>query len=442
MIRALFLLWSFLVILCAGDVSANQENMTYLENKQIRIGMDLNKGGAVTWLSSSEHPGNLINSHDLGRQIQMSHYSGPVPFSVPGKEPKKEWTQIGWNPIQTGDAFGNPSRVLTHKNNGKELYIKCIPMHWPLNNVPGECVFESWTTLDGPRVKMRFCFTNKRPDKMWYPARSQELPAIYTISKLNRVMSYVGDAPFTNAPLTHITNDYKAAWPWARSFCTEQWAAMVDDNDWGLGILNSQCVEFHMGLHGKGGSSDPFGGPTTYIAPIMKDIIDHNIIYHYNITLMTGTLTDLRSYFTANADRSLPSWTFATDRQHWFVQNAQDEGVPLKGKWVITYDNTTPRLQSQLRCWQAENSGPIEIRAAWTGLDSHINVRWKQLTHKEWQPDCVASVPIMGDGRMRTLSVPVPGKPGYEKLLVGLAIDLPAKKQGTFTLESVRVTPK
>ena len=62
--------------------------MTYLDNGEVRIGMDLALGGAVTFLSGKDHPGNLINSAGLGRQIQMSHYSGPWPQEVGDKKPQ------------------------------------------------------------------------------------------------------------------------------------------------------------------------------------------------------------------------------------------------------------------------------------------------------------------------------------------------------------------
>ena len=69
--------------------------MSYLDNGVIRLGVDLNLGGAITYLSRSGAEQNLVNSFDCGRQIQMSYYSGPVPFAVAGKQPKPEWRFIG-----------------------------------------------------------------------------------------------------------------------------------------------------------------------------------------------------------------------------------------------------------------------------------------------------------------------------------------------------------
>ena len=105
--------------------------MSYLDNGSVRIGVDLSLGGSITYLSDSKKECNLINSYDRGRQIQMSFYSGPVPYKPNGKEPLKIWLPIGWNPIQTGDVFGNRSKILEHSNDGSEIYVKCRPMHWP-----------------------------------------------------------------------------------------------------------------------------------------------------------------------------------------------------------------------------------------------------------------------------------------------------------------------
>jgi hypothetical protein len=72
-----------------------EPNISYLDNQSIRIGINLDMGGAITFLADSKTKQNLVNSFDCGRQIQMSYYSGPVPFRLDGKEPKKEWIGIG-----------------------------------------------------------------------------------------------------------------------------------------------------------------------------------------------------------------------------------------------------------------------------------------------------------------------------------------------------------
>src|SRR5208337_1863850 len=113
-------------------------------------------------LSRSGAELNLVNSYDCGRQIQMSYYSGPVPFATAGKQPKPEWRFIGWNPIQVGDAFGNASKLLEQSNDSKQIYVKCVPLHWPLDNVAGECTYECWFTLDGPAVHARCRLLNHR----------------------------------------------------------------------------------------------------------------------------------------------------------------------------------------------------------------------------------------------------------------------------------------
>ncbi|MBM3879431.1 MAG: hypothetical protein FJ387_06880 [Verrucomicrobia bacterium] len=128
--------------------------MSYLDNGVVKVGVDLNHGGAIVFLARAGG-GNLINNFDLGRQVQLSFFSGPVPFDANGQRPQKHWEHIGWNPIQAGDEFKNPSFVLAHENDGHTLHVTCRPLQWPLNNVPGDCTFDSWLELDGPVVKAR-----------------------------------------------------------------------------------------------------------------------------------------------------------------------------------------------------------------------------------------------------------------------------------------------
>lgn len=280
----------FLSICWMGMVSspARAERMSFLDNGTIRIGVDLDIGGTITFLARSQGGENLINSRDLGRQIQQSYYSGPSPFG----KPHPGWKNWSWNPIGSGDVYGHPARVVEHKNDGTTLYVKTIPMQWALNNVPGECTFETWVTLAGHEARVRNQLVNHRSDHTQYPAHDQELPAVYTIGKLHRLFSYTGDRPFENQPLTQLRNSGP---PWVYWKATENWAALVNDQGWGLGVIHPGAYSFVGGFHGKPNTGGPRDDATGYIAPIRKEILDHNIVYEYQYQLVLGSLEEIRT---------------------------------------------------------------------------------------------------------------------------------------------------
>lgn len=408
---------------------ARGPRMVFLENDAVKVGMDLDLGGAVTHLGSKEkgRPPNLINSHDLGRQIQMSHYSGPWPFEPGGKKPHKAWAGLGWNPIQTGDCYRNPSRVLEHRNDGRELYIKCVPMQWPLDNVPGDCVFETWTALDGPVVHMRYRLTNRRADRTFYRPCPQELPAVYTISKLWRLMSYTGEKPFTGDALQHVKNDWKAPWPWTRFTATERWAALVGDDDWGLGVFKDDGGEFHGGLYGEGRSEDPKHGSTAYVAPVHMENLDADIVYEHRTVFMVGTLADIRKRFNAMASKGPPSWRFERDRQHWTLRDATDAGFPLKGEWRVTFGEKKPRLAGPTFAFRAEEAPRFSMEAAARGEPVAWRLRWTRRDDSKF--DDAKSVPLelKPDGAFREVEADLSSSPGWQGLITQLAIE-PSEK--------------
>ena len=206
--------------------SLNDENILYAENEYIKLGINLALGGAVTYLAEHGKP-NMINSFDWGRQVQMSFYSYPVPYQPEGADMVEAWREIGWNPIQSGDVGRNRSQVLDWYSKDGEIYVKCVPMHWPLDNYPGECTFEVWYRLEGCCVNATARLNNARPDTTQYPARRQELPAVYTNGEWYRGVSYVGKKPFTGDALTElVSKDDGRGYPWLQFYPTENWSAL------------------------------------------------------------------------------------------------------------------------------------------------------------------------------------------------------------------------
>ncbi len=413
-----------LMLAFAGICQALPEpKMTFLDNGQVRIGMDLSLGGAVTFISSRDHSANIINSADLGRQIQMSHYSGPWPFEVGAKKPRKDWAGLGWNPIQTGDCYMNPSRVLESRNDGKQIYIRCVPMQWPLNNVPGDCLFETWTTLDGPVIHMRYRCTAQRADHTFYRPCPQELPAVYTISKLSHLITYAGGAPFTGDALQQITNDWRRPWPWTRFVATEGWAALVDDDGWGLGVFKDDGGEFHGGIYGDACSADPKDGSTAYIAPIHEENFDYNILYEHRTEFIVGDLATIRKRFNGMATTNPPAWRFVDDRQHWTLRSAIDQGFPMNGSWRIKVEADKPILDSGVRCWRADAAPYLNLQLAYKGKGNTARVFWKRLDNANPNPEASSSFELDPDGKFHQYQVKLAASPQYRDLLIGLILE-------------------
>lgn len=277
--------------------------MSYLDNGQIKIGVNLDIGGAITYLSKSGSDENIVNSHDWGRQIQMSFYSGPTPFEPKGKKPAEYWKFLGWNPIQSGDTYGNRSKVTDHKNDGKKITVECIPMHWPLDNQPAECQFRLELELLDNTVLASATILNHRSDKSEYSARGQEVPALYTNGTFYRLFTYDGDSPYTKGPLRQITKVWDSGkspqemdgGPWDNWTATEQWAALVNDEGFGLGIYSPVTTQFKGGFAGKPGAGGPKDAPTGYISPVKRVQLNHDTVYRYDYTLIVGYLDTIRA---------------------------------------------------------------------------------------------------------------------------------------------------
>jgi hypothetical protein len=328
--------------------------VTSITNGSVTIGVDLSKGGSITLLKSNSDGRNLVNTTDLGREIQPSYYSGPTNYNPNGTQ-SAAYPNWPWNPVQAGDTYGNASQVLSWSNNGSTIYVKTTPKQWALNNYPADAVIESWITLNGSVVDVKNRLTNLRTDSTQYTAMAQELPAIYTNSTFPNLYTYAGTQPFTNAPVTQITNSGP---PWQYWRGTESWAAHVDATNFGLGVFANQDNYFVGGYYNNGSAS------TGYIAPLQDEILDKNIVYNNDYQLVVGSLTDIRNYAYQNHTSQTPNYSFASDRQHWFSVNTTDS--IQNNAWHVNLANNTGFLIGPATEFQASAANKIDIRAAYT----------------------------------------------------------------------------
>lgn len=435
---------------CAAQPAAD----TFVENKYVRVGINLKLGGAITHVSTPGGP-NIINSHDLGRQIQQSYYSGPPNYRREGKEKSAHWASFPWNPIQTGDAFHNGSKVLEHRVRGNELYVKTAPMLWPMNNDPGECVMETWITLlpGGPKFTYRARLTNARSDKTQYRGSSQEVPAVYVNGPWHRLMAYLGDKPFTGGALSEVRNDHKEGWPWVNYLPTEGWAALVNDERTGIGVCVPRPMEFHGGFAGQRGRGGEKDGPTGYMSPITTEILDHNIVYEYACTFIVGSLDQIRAEAGRLAPSGPPAWSFENARQGWHYENAGDAGWPMNGRGLAPRpagDGRTVRLIGPHTFWRAESAGYLRIRTS-SKAAATVRVFWRGVPPAEastrpsewgkwrqsWWSDARSAEGRIPAGDKQWLTVKLAGLPGYEGGLTGLALEVP----NGVSIHEVRLAP-
>src|SRR5262249_24776392 len=242
------------------------------------------------------------------------------------KSPAKRWEHIGWNANQAGDCFGNPSKLVQTQNDGKNLYVKCIPMQWGLNHELSECTIESSIRLEGATAIVTCHINDQRSDPTQYQARTQEMPALLTNAPYYHLMTYSGEQPFSGGELKEIQT--KSRW-----LATECWSAHVDDSGWGLGVWNPMCYRFGGSFTGQPGPGSTFDNSTGYMAPSRQEVIDANIQYQYTYFLILGTIQEIRKYVYDHSPRpSPPVYRFQNDRQGWTFINGVDAGWPLRGE--------------------------------------------------------------------------------------------------------------
>ena len=257
----------------------------YLDNGQVRLGVDRAAGASIGFFGESATGRNLLNHYDKGRFIQQSYYGVKDGSDWNGKP----WR---WNPVQGGGWRGEPARTLAFTNTATTLYAKTLPKHWATGADLPEVVMEEWLSLTNRIAHLRFRMTCSGATN--HPPAHQELPAVFTDYALPNLVYYTGTAPWTSGALTrrvpgqHPPNEYAKG-------LTENWAAFVDARDWGLGVCVPGTTE--VTFYRSAGKSGPGGSGCSYLAPIRTLTITNGFTLEYDVFLAIGKVDTLRETF-------------------------------------------------------------------------------------------------------------------------------------------------
>ncbi len=321
----------------------DSEGMVYLSDSNYKIGIDLDWGGALTYMedltnsvmSSVKKYGtkttevdfkskvgttsfayntssnvNLINAHDTGRLVQQSYYgTGSYPYE-PGMYGEAVWN---YNPVQGGNLYNEASKIVDVKVSDNEIYIKCRPLDWAKEAIHiTPSYMEARYTLENGMMRATCRFV----DYSGYPAvtTTQELPAFYCVEPLNDFVYYAGGEPWSDSNTKINRTDLKF-WGTATDqdfICNENWAAFKgdDDDSFAIGIYCPGQTLFHTGVYYSGDgatrcstTSPATEDPTSYmgIVDVLRFRSYTPISYCYYIS--TGKVDDIRGDFKTIAQK-------------------------------------------------------------------------------------------------------------------------------------------
>lgn len=292
-------------------VYGNATDTYYIENDRYKLGIRLGWGGGIDYLLDKQCPieglGNLVNQADTGRLVQQSYY-GVVRNGEfePGEFNGSEWC---YNPVQGGDKYLHPGRIIDVVVTEDSMYIKAQPLDWAKDNYLTPSYMENVYTLYEDRVLVdnRFVDFSNWTHRM----AQQELPAFYTVSHLSVFSFYNGTNPWTDDTLSYRHDlNFWGDYLWAgdctfrlRRSNTETWCAWTSpEHGYGFGLYVPGVDCFKAGCYQYNNSMDSEDFATNYVAPLKNMLIKSFEPIEYSYIMATGSLPELRALFTEHRD--------------------------------------------------------------------------------------------------------------------------------------------
>ena len=271
MMRCWMMLWALTMLLGA------QEHWMFLDNGKVRVGINLNAGGSIGWLSKSHSPDNLLNSFDHGRYLQQSFY-GDVDGS--------DWNGKPWryNPVQGGSWKGVPAVLLEHKETAVDSYVKTQSRQWASGVLVEDMVMEQWLKLEGDQVHLRYRM--HYTGKISHKARHQEMPAVFVTPRCDTLV-------FNEKATGEIVRKQPGQ-PNEYFHTKEPWLAWVDGAQEGVGVY-FPGTDFLTAYRVRNGNK----GDVSYAAPLRTLALTPGYELEYRVVLVLGKLDRMRQAFSA-----------------------------------------------------------------------------------------------------------------------------------------------
>ena len=288
-------------------------DLVWLKNDKIKIGINLKRGGQLAWASLIDATNNLVyNGYDGGFQITLDAYQkkdgytqdGEVSGSgIPGQP------GFSYNVTQGGDFLNNAVSLIDYHAIPNGYYVKIRPIHYPLSAKFSETYIEAWYTIIRQSVKIEYRYTSFRTDGQWDGGGfdGAGAPACFIVNTLNRYKTYTGNNPWTFSPVdSGILPIVNLGAPLFNRDVTEYWGMVYDSQhlDSGIGVYNqvdnsgkTYFIFKQLEVYPGNGPGTEFTNGFTFFQPFIDFKIPNRGNYVKNITayLMLGTEYEIRA---------------------------------------------------------------------------------------------------------------------------------------------------
>ena len=229
--------------------------------------------------------------------------------------------------------------------------------------------------------------------------------------------------PFQNED---VTVHFDASTPksqtenWRTVMATENWAALVNNDNFGLGIYNPKTINYSAGFVGEKANPIDCGDKSFnsgYMSPITAEILDHNIVYDYNYTLIVGDIEQIRerAYELNKNDKDDLNYDFCENRQSW-KYSTNDDGYTITDAGYGNQNcldfsfNKGGIVSGPTTFWNPDNVKNIEIDAEFTNAtatDFRIDAKISMYNGSTEVAEKIVTVPfkVKGDGVRRVYTV-------------------------------------
>jgi hypothetical protein len=195
-------------------------DLVWLKNDKIKIGINLKRGGQLAWASLIDATTNLIyNGYDGGFQVQMDAYQKKDGYQQNGKYSRARYSDSGqyssdpnfadnngiipftsYNVTQGGDFRGYSQSVIDYHTVGTNgYYVKIRPIYYTMDREFSRTFIEVTYYLEDYALKCDYKYTSYRNDGQYDGSGFDggHAPVCFLVNNLSKYQSYVGNSPWS-----------------------------------------------------------------------------------------------------------------------------------------------------------------------------------------------------------------------------------------------------